>query len=302
MRRGGEVDRAILAIAASNNRVLTARELTAAGVGRRAVAHRLAIGRLHRVHLGVYLLEPPEEASRITLLAAAVAACGENAVLSHRCAAELWGLLPAWPGDIDVTLVRAHAGVREGIRRHRVPALEESDISTKRGIRVTAPARTVLDGASYLYGDDLEEFVAEALATGLVDRHKLEVAIQRCPTRRGVGRLRALLRQQGGPRRTRSWAERRILSLVRQAGLPVPRTNVQLHGQQVDAFWPEHRLVVEVDSWKFHRDRAAFENDRARDATHVAHGYRVLRFTAAQLRDQPMIVIAQLAAALALAA
>lgn len=84
MRRGGEVDRAILAIAASNNRVLTARELTAAGVGRRAVAHRLAIGRLHRVHLGVYLLEPPEEASRITLLAAAVAACGENAVLSHR--------------------------------------------------------------------------------------------------------------------------------------------------------------------------------------------------------------------------
>ena len=302
MRRGGEVDRAILAIAASNNRVLTARGLTAAGVGRRAVAHRLAIGRLHRVHLGVYLLEPPEEASRITLLAAAVAACGENAVLSHRSAAELWGLLPAWPGDIDVTLVRAHAGVREGIRRHRVPALEESDISTKRGIRVTAPARTVLDGASYLYGDDLEEFVAEALATGLVDRRKLEVAIQRCPTRRGVGRLRALLRQQGGPRRTRSWAERRILSLVRQAGLHMPRTNVQLHGQQVDAFWPEHRLVVEVDSWKFHRDRAAFENDRARDATHVAHGYRVLRFTAAQLRDQPMIVIAQLAAALALAA
>ncbi len=302
MRRGSEVDRVILAIAATNNRVLTVRGLTAAGVGRRAVAHRLAIGRLYRMHLGVYLLDPPREASRITLLTAAVAACGHDAVLSHRSAAELWGLLPPRPGDIDVTIVGANAGVRQGIRRHRVPELEASDISTKRGIRVTAPARTVLDGASYLYRDDLEQFVAEALATRLVDRRKLEAAVQRCPTRRGVGRLQALLRQEGGPRRTRSWAERRILSLVRQAGLPVPRTNVQLHGHQVDAFWPEHRLVVEVDSWKFHRDRAAFENDRARDATHVAHGYRVLRFTAAQLRDHPMTVIAQLAAALALAA
>ncbi len=302
MRRGGEVDRVIGAIAAANNRVITARGLRAAGVGRRAVAHRLAIGRLYRVYLGVYLLDPPRAASRITLLTAAVAACGDNAVLSHRSAAELWGLLPPRPGDVDVTIVGGNTGVRHGIRRHRVPALDESDIRMKRGIRITSPARTVLDGASYLYGADLEEFVAEALAKGLVDQHKLKAAIERCPTRRGIGRLQALLSQEGGPRRTRSWAERRILSLVRQAGLPVPRTNVQLHGYQVDALWPEHRLVVEVDSWDFHRDRTAFETDRARDAIHVANGYRVLRFTAAQLRDQPMIVIAQLAAALALAA
>ena len=301
MRRGTDVDRLIRAIATANNGVITARGLRAAGVGRRAVAHRLAIGRLYRIHLGVYLLDPPREASRITLLTAAVAACGENAVLSHRSAAELWGLLPPRRGDIDVTIVGGNAGVRQGIRRHRVPALDETDIRTKRGIRVTSPARTVLDGASYLYGAELEEFVAEALAKE-VNRRKLEAAIERYPTRRGVRRLQVLLRQEGGPRRTRSWAERRIVSLVRQAGLPVPRTNVLLHGYQVDALWPEHRLVVEVDSWGFHRDRTAFETDRARDATHVAKGYRVLRFTAAQLRDQPMIVIAQLSAALALAA
>ena len=143
--------------------------------------------------------------------------------------------------------------------------------------------------------------IATGLATGLVTQRQIEQAIERCPTRRGVGRLRALLRQEGGPRSTRSWAERRLLALIREAGLPVPLTNQQLHDMQVDAVWPEHKLVVEVDSWRFHGDRGAFENDRARDAILIAHGYRVLRFTARQLRDQPLIVLGQLAAALALA-
>ena len=81
----------------------------------------------------------------------------------------------------------------------------------------------------------------------------------------------------------------------------MPLTNRQLYGHQVDAVWLDLKLVVEVDGYDFHRDRRAFETDRARDATLVAHGYRVIRFTAAQLRDKPMLVISQLAAALALA-
>ena len=81
----------------------------------------------------------------------------------------------------------------------------------------------------------------------------------------------------------------------------MPITNTLLHGYQVDALWPEHRLVVEVDSWGFHGGREAFGTDRARDAAHVAAGYRVIRFTADQLEHQPLIVIGQLSAALALA-
>jgi very-short-patch-repair endonuclease len=300
MRRGAEVDHAIAAIAAANNRVVSCRELAAVGIGRRAVAHRVSIGRLYRHYTGVYLIEPPREASRITLLTAAVAACGDSAVLSHRSAAELWGWVPPHPGDIEVTIVARNAGERPGIRRHRVPALDPRDIGTKRGIRVTSPARTVFDSASCLYGDDFEELVAEAIAKGLVDERKLQSVIARYPTRRGASRLSALLGQAGGPRRTRSKKEGRLLSLVRQAKLPVPITNVLLHGHQVDALWPHHKLVVEVDGWDFHRDRTAFENDRARDAILVANGYRVLRFTARQLDDQPLTVIARLSAALAL--
>jgi very-short-patch-repair endonuclease len=301
MARGAEADRVIRALGNANNRVATRRALQAAGIGGNLITLRVATGLLYRIHHGVYLLDPPEKASRITLLTAAVEACGPGAVLSHRSAAELWELLPEQPGYIEVTVVARTAGDRPGIRRHRVPELDPRDIRTRHGIRVTSLARTVLDGASYRRGQDLEELVGAAIGPGRTSVPEIDAAIERCPARRGVRRLRGLLRQDGGPRWTRSWAERRLLSLIREAGLPVPLTNRQLHGFQLDAVWPDHKLVVEVDGWLFHRDRDAFENDRARDATLVAHGYRVIRFTARQLRDQPLVVLGQLAAALALA-
>jgi very-short-patch-repair endonuclease len=291
-------DLLIRRIATQHNRVITWDQLVDASISRRAIAHRVATGRLYRHHTGVYLLDPPEQAGRLTQLTAAVAACAPDAVLSHRSAAELWGLLEPRPGDIDVTVVARNPGVRPGVRRHRSRTLTPRDIRTKRGIRVTSPARTAIDNAR---DRDLEELLANALAANRVSIQQLDLAIARWWSLPGVGRLDRILHQKGGPRRTRSWAERRLLSLVRQAGLPVPITNTLLHGYQVDALWPEHRLVVEVDSWGFHGGREAFGTDRARDAAHVAAGYRVIRFTADQLEHQPLIVIGQLSAALALA-
>jgi very-short-patch-repair endonuclease len=285
-------------IATQHNRVITWDELADAGISRRAIAHRVATGRLYRHHTGVYLLDPPDQAGRLTHLTAAVAACGSDAVLSHRSAAELWGLLEPRLGDIDVTVVGRNPGVRPGVRRHRSRTLTPRDIRTKRGIPVTSPERTAVDNARHR---DLEELLANALATNLVTVPQLDLAIARWSTLPGMGRLDRILHQKGGPRRSRSWAERRLLYLVRQAGLPVPLTNRMLNGFQVDAVWPDHRLVVEVDSWGFHRGRTAFAADRARDAVHVAAGYRVIRFTAEQLEHQPLIVIGQLSAALALA-
>jgi very-short-patch-repair endonuclease len=234
----------------------------------------------------------------LTLMTAAVVACGPDAALSHRSAAELWGLLETRPGDIDVTVIGHNPGLRPGIRRHRSRAIEPREVRTKRGGRVTSPVRTVLDNAR---DRDLEELLANAFAATLVNQRQIDRVIARFPTFPGVGRLQALLRQDGGVRRTRSWGERRLLSLIRGAGLPVPLTNRQLHGFQVDAVWPDLKLVVEVDGYEFHRDRDSFENDRARDATLVAAGYRVIRFTATQLDEQPLVVITRLAAALALA-
>jgi very-short-patch-repair endonuclease len=272
--------------------------LCAAGVTHRAVEHRVAIGRLYRHHTGVYLLDPPDQAGRLTRLTAAVAACGPDAVLSHRSAAEVWGLLEPRLGDIDVTVIGRNPGERPGIRRHRSLTLTPSEVRTKRAIRGTSPARTGVDNAR---DPDLEELLAGAFATGGVTRGQIEQGIRRRPNLPGARRLHALLDQDGGPRRTRSWGERRLLALVRQAGLPVPVTNQLVNGYQVDAIWPDHRLIVEIDGYEFHGGRRAFATDRARDAAHVAAGYRVIRFTAVQLRDEPLIVIGRLSAALALA-
>lgn len=298
MGRVMDADVVIRRLAEANNRVVTRRALEAAEIGTNAITLRVATGLLYRHHHGVYLLDPPEKASRITLMTAAVDACGPSAVLSHRSAAELWELLPPHSGYIEVTVVEHNAGDRPGIRRHRVRALDPRDVKRRHGIRVTSPARTVIDNGR---AAELEELIGAGLATGRVTERQIEEATERCLTRRGIRRVRAMLSQDGGARHSRSWGERRLLSLIREAGLPVPLTNRQLHGFQVDALWPDHKLVVEVDGWLFHRDRDAFENDRLRDATLVAHGYRVIRFTARQLRDEPLLVLGQLAAALALA-
>lgn len=298
MVRGREADRVIQALGEANNRVVTYRALTAAGIGANLITLRVATGLLYRHHHGVYLLDPPERASRITVMTAAVDACGPGAVLSHRSAAELWELLPPDKGHIEVTVVGHNAGDRPDIRRHRVKELDPADIRTRHGIRVTSPARTALDNARHPL---LEELIASALDRGLVTERQIEASIDRAPTRRGVRRVRGILSQRGGARLTRSWGERRLLSLIREAGLPVPLMNRLLLGFKVDALWPDLKLVVETDGYEFHGDRDSFENDRARDATLVAHGYTVLRFTAIQLRDQPLVVLGQLAAALALA-
>jgi very-short-patch-repair endonuclease len=296
--RGIEVNRVVQALASANNRVASRRALNAAGISDDMIMSQVAGGHLFRQHHGVYLLDPPALASRVTLMTAAVEACGPGAALSHRSAAEHWELLSPHQGHIEVTVVGHNAGDRPDIRRHRVPELDPADVRTRKGIRVTSPARTVLDNAR---DPDLEELIGAAFAKGLANQRQIEQAIARCPTRRGVRRLRKFLTQDGGPRRTRSWAERRLLALIRQAGLPVPLTNRQLLGFQVDALWPEHKLVVEVDGYPFHSGRRAFGNDRARDAALVAAGYRVIRFTARQLEECPLVVLTQLAAALALA-
>jgi hypothetical protein len=54
---------------------------------------------------------------------------------------------------------------------------------------------------------------------------------------------------------------------------------------EVDFHWPTHHLIVELDGWETHRTRAAFEQDRARDAALTAAGWRVVRFTWHEPRD-----------------
>ncbi len=232
---------------------------------------------------------------------AALLYAGDDCVLSHETAAALWGLMPT-PSVVAITAVGRNVHRQPGLRVHRVAGLDIRDAAITAGFPVTAPARTLIDLAARLAPRDVARALNEARVRRLVtDDDELGAAIDRCPSRIGTGRLRALLDAERGPALTRSEAERHLRRLIDQAQLPQPRYNARLEGYTVDALWPAQRLVVEIDGFAFHGHRGAFERDRRRDQTLAAAGYTVVRATWRQLTTEPAAVVARLAQALAVA-
>jgi very-short-patch-repair endonuclease len=290
-------NRAIVSIAESHNGAITHAELVGAGLGPDAIDHRIKSGLLHRVHRGVYILGHLALALR-AMDAAALLACGDGAVLSHRSAAAVWLLAEPVPGQIDVTLAARRCRPKAGVRVRRVARLDALDIRSSGNLRLTAPARTLLDFAADAPADELERATAEARRRRIVSDSSIQGALARAPTRAGARALRSLLRRHTDPRLTRSTAERRLLALIRSADLPEPLTNVRVHGFEADLYWPEAGLVVEVDGHAFHGDRGAFERDRLRDQALVAAGLRVVRVTWQQIVEEPLALVARIAQAL----
>jgi very-short-patch-repair endonuclease len=288
------VDAALARVAVVRRGLVTDVDLAAAGLGRRAIARRVAAGRLHPVHPGVYLVGHPVLPPLAAELAA-VLTCRAPALLSHQSAARLWELPAAGHDAIHVTVVGHDPGRRRGLRIHRVRKLGAHEMRLHDGIPLTSPARTILDLAAALTARETERALAEAYARELVSRSEVEAALVAAGGRRGVRTLRAVLDLERGPSLTRSEAEERLLALVRSAGLPDPETNRRLQGMEVDFLWRAARLIVEVDGYAFHSRRAAFERDRARDARLQAAGFRVIRVTWRQLVDEPHAVVAVIA-------
>ena len=277
--------------------LITTHQLHVAGVGRGEVRRRVERKRLHRRYRGVYLVGHPIPLPRARELGA-VLACGHRAFVSHRSAAGLWGLARAPSEDVEITVVARGCRSRDGLRVHRVERLDASDRDHRFGIPVTSPARAIIDYAATASAAELEWAIAEAHANALTDEQRILAAIDRAPNHAGVALLRAVLAQPGGPQRTRSGGERAMLRLIRAAGLPPPRTNLLIAGFTADFVWADQRLIVEVDGHPYHSSRPAFERDHRRDIVHKNAGYEVLRFTARQLAEEPLLVIATIARAL----
>ena len=286
--RGNEThgDRAVAALAARRHGVVVLGDFLRAGLGRGAVAHRVATGRLTRLHRGVYLVGPLH--GEWTREVAAVLAVGPDAALSHRSAAALWGVRPPWEGRVDVIVARK-ARPRPGVRVHRTARLPADDVWERRGMRVTSPVRTLLDLANVLPRPEIERAVEQAEILRLLTPTQLQ------PRARGV--LRRILHDAHEPAFTRSEAEVRLLDLIRKARLPAPETNVRIGGYEVDFLWRDRRLVVEVDGYAYHSTREAFERDRRKDADLQALGLRTLRLTWRQIATEPEATIACLSSA-----
>lgn len=231
---------------------------------------------------------------------AALLAVGDGAFLSHWTAAALWRLLPPnRDGEVHITVCGRRPHRRAGTQVHRTTLLERQDIRRVRGLPVTSPARTLLDLADRLPGRRLERALDEAVGTDCVRVSQIHDVLARANGRHGAARLAALL-DDAGSSRTASGGEDEFLAMVRAAQLPEPFSNAHLHGYMVDFYWREHGLVLEMDSWRWHRSRAAFERDRRKASVLTAAGLRVLQGTWEQAQEEPLALIARIATALAL--
>ncbi len=228
---------------------------------------------------------------------AAVLACGPRAVLSHRSAAALWGFLDWEERLIEVTVPGTAARVVPGVRAHRS---WDAETTRHRGIRVTTPARTLLDLASSLPPRGLRRATRKAQAEQRVNHRQLVAALANAKGRRGAARLRALIAD--GPAPTRSELEDVVLDLLAHGGIERPEVNTPLilDAKRVipDFLWRSDRLVLEADGAKWHDGRLAREDDAERQALLEAHGYRVLRVAWAQAVRRPEQTLARIRHAL----
>lgn len=286
-------ERELATLAQRQHGVVARRQLTALGIGDGAIKARLRLGQLHGIHRGVYSVGHRSLTMRGMWLAA-VLAYGEGAVLSHRSAAGLWGLLqPRW-SPVEVTNCRGRAG-RDGILLHHSPvAKDEREVEA--GIPVTSLPRTLLDLAEVVDEQRLARAFEEADRLKLLRIPQMEQICAGAGRRKGTVALRRLIAAAREPVTTRSPLENRFAEFCREhlADLPAPLTNISILDHEVDAYWSPQRLVVEMDSWEFHGHRAGFERDRARDAAMQTAGYRVLRLTHRQLQTEAPRITTQL--------
>jgi very-short-patch-repair endonuclease len=283
-------------LARGQNGVVHRKQLLAAGLTPAVIRGLIEAGFLHPLHRAVYAvghLALPTYARQ----QAAIFACGDDAVISHRSALHMWGVIPNPPAEVDVT-VSCRTRPKDGIRLHRAP-IDPRDIRTRHGLPTTSPALSLIDFAAEASDDELDDAVGEARAHHLIREGELEQAVARVGRRRGAARMRAFLKAEGEPGITHSHAERRFRTLLREAGLPQPRTNILLPcGVKPDFLWEAEKVVIEVDSWKFHGHRRAFENDRKKSIILTDAGYLVIRVTWKQFTEEPAWLIANLARAL----
>jgi Transcriptional regulator, AbiEi antitoxin len=292
---GGTVDDLIADLASRSHGVVTRKTLLGKGVSAEEIKQRLRRGSLLRQHPGVYRVghrAPSVEAKYL----GAVLACGDGSLLVARAAAHLWDLIKgSAPRPEVIAVVKRRV---QGVTTHRVRRIHTEDAGRCRGIPVTTVPRTLVDLAGILPEQVLARACHEAEVRHQVTPDHVEAVLARLPTRRGARTLRRIL--HGEIPVTLSRLEQRFLGVLRAEGLPLPETNRPAGGRRVDCRWPVYRLTVELDSYRYHRSRHAWEGDRRREREAYARGDDFRRYTAADVFDDPTLMFRELTALLKL--
>jgi very-short-patch-repair endonuclease len=276
--------RAMAAPAGRQYGVVGRTQLVDLGLGRHEIGRMLTRGRLHAVHRGVYAVGH-RRLTRDGVWMGAVLAAGDGAVLSHRSAAELWGIRESARRRIELTAPREV--LRPGLMVCRA-VLPADEMTVHEGIPVTTPARTLLDLAAVLDEYRLVRAAERAEALRLTSPTSLAEVVDRYPRRPGTPSLKRLIEEHRiVPTATANDLERRFLTFLDANELPRPLVNESLDPYTPDFRWTQQRLIVELDGFETHGTRDAFERDRARDRALLAAGWRVARVTKRQLDQTP---------------
>jgi hypothetical protein len=291
-RRGLE----LAALASRQYGVVSIRQLLGPlGFSEAGVNEAVRAGRLHPLYCGVYAVGHTVLSKHGRCLAA-VLAVGPGSLLSYWTAGWLWGLILAEPTVFHVTAPGPRRlRDRSPVFVHRARNLVEEDRRLEEGIPVTSPARTYLDLAEVAHPRLLPKLLKRGEDLKLLDALAVDACCERSRGHKGAKPLtRALAIYRPSARVLRSAVEERFLALVEAAHLPLPSTNFFVAGHEVDAYWPEHGLAVEIDTYGTHGGRASFESDRERDVELVEAGIATIRITEHMLDARPDAVAARL--------
>jgi hypothetical protein len=269
------IDRLIAAIAYKQHGNITRQQLLELGLSSSGIAHRIRIGMLYPVFRGVYAVGCPPQ-TPLQRAAAAVLASGPHAALGYSSAMTVWGFWRHWERPFEVVVTTGNPKPN-GIRVHRPRNLERRDIKTQLGIRVTSPARTMLDIAARRNERHYQRDVNNALHSNYLTTGAIVDLLDRHPHHPAANRLAWFVTTDGGP--TQSDWERALPAFCKSQNLPQPVMARRAAGHTPDASWPQLGIVLELDSWEYHNTRVDFETDHARDLDYLADDLIPARIT-----------------------
>ncbi len=274
------IDAVIARIAAQQFGVISLAQLMELGLSPAQVEYRVRLGRLHPLYPGVYAVGHARIVPHGRLLAA-LFAVRPDPFLSHRTAAGVWGLREINTRQIELTVVSTGGRPRPGLTVHRIkrpPAPEE--IVDRNGLRVSSVPRMLIELAPREHPRELDRLITQAVRKRIFDLEAMEAALGRYARRPGVGKLKAALAAyRPKPERASGFEIAFDEFLTEHPEIPDPVRNVYFGIWEVDCYWPEHKLAIELDGRDWHTAVRDAEKDRIKDTKLQREGILVMRIS-----------------------
>jgi very-short-patch-repair endonuclease len=275
-------------------------QLRELGLSYDEVRGRVKRGLLHPFYPDVFAVGHRHVGTQGKLFAALLT-CGPSSFLSHRTAAAIWGLRAINTRQIHVTVPGTSVPVRRNLSVHRTQdRLGRGEVTTRTGLRVSTVPQLLIELAPSETLRELDRLITQAIRKRVLDLTAIEEALAKHARRPGIGKLKQALRDYRPHHDHKSSLEAAFNELITGTDIPPPRRNVHIDGWELDCYWPEHKLAVELDGRSYHTAIRDMEKDRIKDAKLLVLGIRVLRITELRLTLDPRGVLRDVRALLEL--